>query len=124
MDSILFTIKKMLGLDPEYDVYDTDIIVLINSALMTLQQYGAVPKEGFVLENASSTWHDALVPDKVLEGVKTYVYLKVKMIFDPPSNSFLMDAFQKMTDELEWRIREQLESYPGDLPREAEEGEG
>lgn len=117
--SILNTIKKMLGLSEDYTVYDTDVITLINAALMTLQQYGVGPKQGFIVTSDEQTWADFFAESdgKNLEAVKMYVYLKVKMVFDPPQTSFVMDAFKETCQETEWRLKEQMESYPGDLPR-------
>lgn len=113
-DSILATIKKMLGLDPNYDAFDTDVIVFINTALMTLQQIGVGPVNGFTLTGMDQTWEEFLPSDKMLEGAKTYIYLSVKMMFDPPTSSFVMDAMKQQKEELEWRLREQAEFYPGD----------
>ena len=118
--SILDDIKKMLGLDIDYQVFDTDVIILINSALMTLQQIGVVPKEGFMIDSSAQLWSDFVPENKILGSIKTYVYLKVKVVFDPPVNSYVMDAYNKTAEELEWRLREQMESYPGDLPRQEE----
>ena len=122
-DSVLNTIKKLLGLDSEYTAFDTDVVVLINAALMILQQYGIVSKEGYAITDATDKWSDFIPSDKMLQGVKEYVYLRVKMVFDPPPNSFVMEAYDRMMNELEWRLKEQMESYPGDLPREESEEE-
>ena len=116
-DSILVTIKKMLGLDSNYTVCDTDIIVFINSAMMTLQQIGVGPVNGLAVTGITETWSDFLPSDTMIEGVKTYIYLNVKMAFDPPANSFVMDAMKQQKEELEWRLREQAEFYPGDGSR-------
>lgn len=117
--SILNDIKKMLGLESDYKPYDTDITILINGCMMTLQQYGVGPKQGFILTDASQTWDDFFAESggKMLEAVKTYIYLKVKMVFDPPGTTFVMDAFKETCQEIEWRLKEQMESYPGDIPR-------
>lgn len=112
--SILDTIKKMLGIDTTYTAFDEDIIVFINSAMMTLQQLGVGKEEGFVITGLSETWNDFLPSEKMLEGVKSYIYLSVKMVFDPPANSYVMDAMKTQKEELEWRLREQAEFYPGD----------
>lgn len=113
-DSILITVKKMLGLDSNYTAFDTDIVVFINAAMMTLQQIGVGPLNGFTVTGATETWEDFLSSDMMLEGVKTYIYLSVKMTFDPPATSFVMDAMKQQKEELEWRLREQAEFYPGD----------
>lgn len=120
-NSILNTIKKMLGLDANYTAFDTDIIVLINSALMILHQYGATPKEGFVITGPNEMWKDLLPSDKLVESVKTYIFLKVKPIFDPPSSSYVLTAYKEQAAELEYRIKEQLEAYPGSISESAEE---
>ena len=112
--SILFTIKKMLGIDENYDVFDTDIVVFINSAMMTLQQIGVGPVEGFRVTDRNQTWSEFLPSKKMMEATKTYIYLCVKMVFDPPSNSYVMDAMKQQKEELEWRLREQAEFFPGD----------
>ena len=117
-DSILVTIKKMLGLDLDYEAFNTDIVVLLNSAFMKLQQIGVGPKEGFALKGGlDQMWSDFLPSDTMLEAVKTYLYISVKIIFDPPSNSYVMDALKSEKEELEWRLREQAEFYPGDGSR-------
>lgn len=108
--SILATIKKMLGYDDDYTPFDTDIIVPINSALMTLTQLGVGPKEGFSISGYDAKWSDFITNETKLEGVKTYVYLKTKMIFDPPTNSYLMDAMKENAQELEFRLNVQAES--------------
>jgi len=105
-ESILLTVKKMLGLNPDYeDEYDTDIIVFINSALMILNQLGVGPDSAFMLTDGKETWQDFLGDDNgKLESVKSYVYLKVKLVFDPPANSFVVNSIEKHIDELEWRL--------------------
>lgn len=116
-ESILVTIKKMLGLAADYAPFDTDIIVFINGAMMTLQQLGVGPKAGFTVTGTDQTWSDFIPSDTYLEAVKQYIYLQVKMSFDPPTNSFVMTAMQQQSDKLEWRLREQAEFYPGDGSR-------
>lgn len=113
-DSILATIKKMLGLDENYEAFNMDVIVFINAAMMTLQQIGVGPVEGFTVTDLTQTWSEFLPEGKMMEAVKTYIYLSVKMMFDPPANSFVMDAMKQQKEELEWRLREQAEFYPGD----------
>lgn len=104
MDSILNTIKKLLGIDPDYDPFDTDIIVGINSALMTLTQVGVGPRKGFSIRDSTETWEDFIGDRNDLEAIKTYVYLKTKLIFDPPTNSFTIDAIERQAEEYLWRI--------------------
>ena len=109
-DSILLTIKKMLGLDPDYTPFDTDIIVLINSTLMTLTQADVGPKTGFAIKGPSETWDDFLTNDVMLEAAKQYVYMKVRLIFDPPTSSTATDALKTQSEEILWRLMAQAES--------------
>lgn len=76
----------------------------INSVFMVLNQLGVGPDEGFTISDDSATWSDFLGKDKSLEGVKTYVYMKVRMIFDPPTSSSVMDSMKRSIDEFEWRL--------------------
>lgn len=104
--SILDSIREMLGAEL-YDHTDTafivDIIFGINSALMALKQIG-VGKEGFNVSSSAETWEDFLDDRTDLEAVKTYVYLKVKLAFDTPTNSFVVDALKSQIQEYEWRL--------------------
>lgn len=109
-DSILLTVKKMLGIAEEYAAFDIDLIVNINSVFLTLNQLGVGPKEPYRIEGNEETWSDFLQDQREkLAGVETYVYLKTRLLFDPPTNSFLVDAVQKQCDELEWRLNVQAE---------------
>ena len=116
-ESILITIKKMLGLESDYDAFNTDIVVYLNSAMMTLQQLGVGPAAGLIITGDTEKWSDLIPEGMMLEGVKTYLYLCVKMVFDPPASSFVMDAMNRQKEELEWRLRDQAELYPGDGTR-------
>lgn len=109
-ESILVTIKKMLGLGEDYTPFDTDIIVHINSAFMTLTQLGIGPEEGFQITDANSTWGDFISDNEMIGAVTNYTYLTVRTLFDPPSNSFVMDAMQKQIEQLGWRLNVQAES--------------
>lgn len=109
-DSIVATIKKMLGLDDVYTPFDVDVIIHINAALMTLCQMGIGPKSGFTVSDYDEKWSDFLVNDVNLGAVKTYIYLQVKMLFDSPTNSFVMDAMKKQSEEILWRLNVQAES--------------
>ena len=104
MDSILTSIKKLLGIAEEYDHFNPDIIMHINSAFSILTQLGVGPIEGFYIEDASKTWSEFLNDDPRLEFVKTFIYLKVRLAFDPPSSSAVMEAIVRQINELEWRI--------------------
>ena len=104
MDSILTSIKKLLGITEEYENFDQDIIMHINSAFMILNQLGVGPKNGFLINDKSSTW-DEFIPERSnLEAVKTYVHLKVKLMFDPPLSSTVIEAIKSQINELEWRL--------------------
>lgn len=104
MNSILTSIKKMLGIDEEYDCFDTDIILHINSVFMILTQMGVGPSEGFTISDKTTTWDEFILDNKKLESVRSYVYLKVKLLFDPPLSSAVMDATNRLISELEWRL--------------------
>lgn len=104
-NSILKSTKKILGIDPEYTVFDLDIITHINSAFSTLQQLGVGPADGFLIDTDEEEWSDFLEPESnKFNSVKTYVYLKVRFIFDPPTTGYLITAFEKQLTELEWRL--------------------
>ena len=103
MESILTSIKKLLGIQEEYTNFDNDIIMHINSTFSTLTQLGVGPSNGFSIKDKSSTW-DEFISDTRLECVKSYIYLKVKLLFDPPSTSAVMDSINRQINEYEWRI--------------------
>ena len=110
-DSILTSIKKMLGITEECTDFDADLIIHINSVLMILTQIGVGPSEGFFIEDKSDFWEDFLENDiEKLEAVKTFVYLKVRLIFDPPSSSAVAESFNSTISELEWRLHIAAES--------------
>lgn len=104
MDSILTSIKKLLGITEDYEHFDQDIIMHINSVFMILTQMGVGPAEGFRIEDDSSTWSDFTSDLKVLESVKSYIYLKVRLLFDPPTSSSVLDSTNRLISELEWRL--------------------
>lgn len=104
MDSILTSIKKLLGITEEYEHFDDDIVIHINSVLMILTQMGIGPEGGFSIENKSAKWDDFISNKLYYESVKTYVYLKVKLIFDPPQSSAATEAINRTISELEWRL--------------------
>lgn len=109
-ESILISIKKLLGLDENYEVFDKDIIIHINMALSTLNQLGVGPEKGFMIEDKDAVWSDFIGNNEKLNSVQTYVYLKVKLVFDPPLSSAVMEANKQLISELEWRINTQAES--------------
>ena len=105
MESILTSIKKMLGIVKEYEHFDMDLIMHINSVLSILTQLGVGPSEGFSIEDDKTEWTDFIANDlKKLGFVKTYVYLKVKLVFDPPLSSAVIESIKQAISELEWRI--------------------
>lgn len=103
-NSILDTTKKMLGLDADYDVFDLDVITHINSTFSQLAQLGVGPSEGFEIEDSNKLWADFLGTNKLINSVKSYMYLKVRMFFDPPTTSFDLAAKKEQITELEWRL--------------------
>ena len=105
MDSILTSIKKLLGITEEYKHFDTDLIIHINSVFSILTQLGIGPENGFSIIDDTSKWSDFLndKDDKRLEMIKSYVYMKVKLMFDPPTNSSLLESMTRFTNEFEWR---------------------
>jgi len=107
MDSILVTIKAMIGPSASYDIFDIDLITHINSIFFILYQLG-VCKEPFTIKDESAVWDD-FHTDEDLEAVKTYIYLKVRMYFDPPTNSALISAINEQIKELEWRLNVQVD---------------
>ena len=109
MDSILTSIKKMLGITEEYEHFDPDLIMHINSAFMILTQMGVGPSEGFRIEDKTSDWDEFVSPEDNLESVKTYVFMKVKLMFDPPTSSSVMESMNRMINELEWRLYTEAE---------------
>lgn len=102
--SILDSTKKAIGLGADYDVFDPDIIMHINTAFSTLSQLGVGPEEGFQIVDDSITWDEYTMADKERNMVKSYVYLRVRLLFDPPETSYLINAFNDQVKELEWRL--------------------
>jgi hypothetical protein len=109
MDSILDSIKKPLGLPLDDDAFDTDVIMHINSIFFNLNQLGVGPTDCFSIQDKTSLWSDFLGDAKNLEAVKTYIYLKVRLLFDPPTSSFVVDSITKQITEYEWRLNVQVE---------------
>ena len=110
MESILTSIKKLLGITEEYDQFDPDIIMHINSVFMILTQLGIGPAEGFSIEDDTSIWSDFIKDANKIEAVKSYIYLKVKLLFDPPLSSAVIDSTNRLINELEWRLNVAAES--------------
>lgn len=109
-ESILTSIKKLLGITKECTDFDTDIIIHINTAFLNLKQIGVGPSEGFRITDADTTWEEYTQDSEKFDAVKTYIYLKVKLIFDPPLNSSILEANKQTISELEWRLNVEAES--------------
>lgn len=107
--SILKSTKKILSLDPEYDAFDQDVMTHINSAFFTLNQLGIGPAEGFSIEDDEPVWDDFFEGGPKLHAAKTYVYLRVRLLFDPPSNPRHVQALEDQRTELEVRLRLEME---------------
>lgn len=103
--SILTSTKKVLGIAEDYTVFDEDIIMHINTAFSTLTQLGVGPVEGFMIEDATAEWDDFITDGDIqYNSVRSYVFLRVSMLFDPPQTSYLITAKEKQIEELEWRL--------------------
>lgn len=110
MESILTSIKKMLGITEEYEQFDADLIMHINSVFSILTQLGVGPSEGFSIKDKTDVWSDFIPNDPKLESVKSYIYMKVKLLFDPPLSSTVMESMNRMISEFEWRLNVQAET--------------
>lgn len=111
MESILTSIKKLLGISEEYTHFDSDIIFHINTVFMTLNQLGIGPKKGFRIEDSTDTWLDYISDDnKNYEAIKDYIYFKVKLAFDPPLSSSVIESINRSISELEWRLNVEAET--------------
>lgn len=110
MDSILTSIKKLLGITEDYTYFDNDLIIHINSVLSVLSQLGVGPDGGFTIADNSTTWDDYISDDDLtLSLTKTYIALKVRLLFDPPQGSALIEAINERIAELEWRLNVQVD---------------
>lgn len=103
-ESILKSTKKILGLADNYTPFDLDVITHINAAFSILDQLGVGPEGGFFIEDETPVWDDYLVPPNQLHLIKTYIFLKVRLLFDPPTTSFLIEATTNQLREYEWRL--------------------
>lgn len=104
MDSILTSVKHSLGIMEDYEHFDEDIIMYINSVFQILRQLGVGPEEGFSIKDKTSKWSDFVDDIPKNEPIKTYVSMRVKLMFDPPENGQVMESKNKIINELEWRI--------------------
>lgn len=112
MESILTSIKKLLGIDASYEQFDPDIIMHINTVFALLKRMGVGPSKGFMIEDSESVWSEFMSddPDAILEAVKTYIYLRVKLLFDPPTGSAILDAMKEQIKELEWSLNFEIDA--------------
>lgn len=108
-DSILDSIKKILGMPPDYDAFDTDLVIHINSVFGILAQLGVGPEGGFSISDNTTLWRAYLGDSKDLEMVKSYMALKVRLVFDPPTIGAVMDAMKEQIHEFEWRLNVQVD---------------
>lgn len=126
-ESILDEVKKTLGIDQGVTVFDNEIKIHINSALATLSQLGIGPVEGWEIQDATDEWSDFVAEDLHLNPIKTYVHLRVKMLFDPPTNSWITTAMKEQIEQLEWRLNivreDTIPFVPTPLPDEEDQWE-
>ncbi len=117
MESILTSIKKLLGITEEYEHFDADLIMHINSVFMILRQLGVGPSEGFSIKDKDAVWNDFLSDTSNLEAVKSYIHLKVKMLFDPPLSTAVAEAYNRILNELEWRLNVEVDPDCGEISK-------
>jgi len=113
-DSILNSVKKILGITEDYIVFDVDIITHINSVFATLNELGIGPEDGFMITDESTLWSAYILNDQKLNAVKSYMYLRVRLLFDPPTTSYLITSLNEQAKELEWRLNviRDFRAYP------------
>lgn len=104
MASILETVKKTLGIANDYTAFDLDVMTHINSVFSILNQLGIGPEDGFMIEDNTATWSDYQEPDKRLNIIKSYIYLRVRLLFDPPTLGYINTALENQIKEFEWRL--------------------
>ena len=122
MTGILETVRKLVGGSEGNDVFDIDLLTHINSTFSVLTQIGVGPASGFLV-TADSKWSDFLGDEIKLEMVKSYVYLKAKLIFDPPQSSSVAQAMKQQADEFEWRVSVEVDPSPPSIVSEVEGGD-
>lgn len=123
MESILNSIKKLLGIAEDYDYFDSDIIMHINSVFATLMQLGVGPEDGFSIDDESEKWEDFLPEERMLHSVKSYMFMKVKLMFDPPLSSAVIECTKEQIKELEWRLQVAVDSANTKSEEEIQNGE-
>jgi len=120
--SILLSTKKKLNVPPDYEVFDDDIIDYINSVFSILSQLGVISPDGFMIEDESTEWEDVPIHQNQMNLVRSYMFLKVRFLFDPPTLSFIADANEKQIAEYEWRLNlfREEETYPAETMEEVQ----
>lgn len=108
MDSILTSVKKILGIDESYTHFDSDLIMHINAVILNLKQIGVID-DYRAIENETTEWSDIFLEHPEVESIKTYIALKVRLLFDPPTNGSVKEAIEKNINELEWRINVEVD---------------
>ncbi len=103
-DSILTSVKKMLGIAEQYEHFDADLLMHINSVFSILRQLGVGPADGFMIEDKSSIWSDFISDESKYMLAKSYMFLKVKLLFDPPLSSAVLECYKTQISEYEWRL--------------------
>lgn len=112
-DTILLSVKKMLGLDKDYDVFDPELIIHINTVFGTLHQLGVGTEDQYRITGDTEVWSDFTTEGEQVDEIKTYVYLRVRLLFDPPSSSFVLSSFKEQLQELEWRLNVKADEIKG-----------
>lgn len=120
-DSILQSIKKLVGIDENYNAFDMDLIVAINSAFSILNQLGVGPKKMFFISGPDETWDNFFSENEQIELTKSYVYLRVRLLFDPPTTGVLHEAIERQIKEFEWRLM--IQADPASKPDDGKEPE-
>lgn len=109
-DSILDSVKKMLGYEPEYTEFDQEILMHINAAMFTLRQLGVGPQDGYTVSSSDQTYADFLGEGaKTIPQVRTYLYYKVKLAWDPPQSASVLEVLKTEIAEAEWRLNVQVD---------------
>lgn len=118
MESVLTSIKKLLGISEEDTSFDVDLIMHINSVFSILNQLGVGPPEGYAIQDKNNTWNEFIIDDTKLNFVKSFMHLKVKLLFDPPLSSSVMESMKQMISELEWRLSVAIDLRKDETGRE------
>ncbi|MCC8049715.1 MAG: hypothetical protein LIP10_03515 [Clostridiales bacterium] len=103
-DSILTSVKKLLGIAEDYEYFDPDVIIHINSVFSVLNQLGVGPDEGFSISDSSAVWSDFIGTDSRLNDVVSYMHIKVRRMFDPPQSTAVLESYKELEKEYEWRL--------------------